>query len=68
MNIYVLYMQYMYSHPFDKNEEQELNEEFQEVQTVSTITIDDFNDNTAVIDLDRSYNTQTTGLKKELAS
>lgn len=68
MNIYVLYMQYMYSHPFDITEEQELNEEFQEVQTVSTITIDDFNDNTAVIDLDRSYNTQITGLKKELAS
>lgn len=61
-------MQYMYSHPFDITEEQELNEEFQEVQTVSTITIDDFNDNTAVIDLDRSYNTHITGLKKELAS
>lgn len=42
-----------------------MNEEFNEVQTVSTIAIDDFNDNTAMIDLDRGYNTHPTN-KKEI--
>jgi hypothetical protein len=36
MNIYVLYLQFMYSHPL-KQEQKILHEEFQEVKSISTV-------------------------------
>lgn len=52
MNIYVLYMQFMYMRPFGAQPSNKLHEEFREVELMSTVENEAPQIDEAVIDLD----------------